>query len=236
MQLRENECAETLFGDKIIIQNRELYRFTSDSILLSRFARAKCGDTVADFCAGCGAVGYHFACLNPRIKSLTLFEMQPALCDMARRTAEANGMAAVVVEGRVQDIPASFDGAFSLILCNPPYERGGFDNLAYEKAVCRKEITVTLDEIARAAARCLKFGGRFALVNRADRLAEVCYTLKKYNLEVKRVQFVKGTPTAKPYLLMAEAVKGGRPSTEVLEAFVNTQANGGGTLNGGEGL
>lgn len=236
MQLKDNESLEVLFGEKMIIQNKELYRFTSDSILLSRFARAKCGDVVADFCAGSGAVGFHFACLNPKIKSLTLFELQSSLCDMARRTAEYNGMDVNVVEGRLQDISSAYDGAFSLILCNPPYERGGYDNLSYEKAICRKEITITLDEIAAAASKKLKFGGRLAIVNRADRLAEVCYTLKRYNLEVKRVQLVKGTPSAKPYLLMAEATKGGKPGTEVLPEFVNTQANGGGTLNGSEGL
>ncbi len=236
MQLKENETLEVLFGDRMIIQNKSLYRFTSDSILLSRFARAKYGDAVADFCAGSGAVGFHFACLNPQIKSLTLFELQPALCDMARRTAEYNGMQVKVEEGRLQDIPSSYDGAFSLILCNPPYERGGFENLSYEKAICRKEITITLGEIAAVASKKLKFGGRMALVNRADRLAEVCYTLKQFNLEVKRVQLVSGTPAAKPYLLMAEAVKGGKPGTDVAPAFVNTQANGGGTLNGEGGL
>lgn len=234
MLLNEDECAEVLFGDKIIIQNKKLYRFTSDSILLSRFARAKRGDAVADFCAGCGAVGFHFACLNPGIASLSLFELQPALCDMARRTAQINGMSAEIVEGRLQDIPAQYVGKFSLILCNPPYERGGPQNISYERAICRKEITITLDEICRAAARCLRFGGRLAIINRADRLAEMCYTLKKYGMEVKRVQFVKGTPSAKPYLLMAEAVKGGRPGTEILPEFVNTLANGGGTLNGGQ--
>lgn len=235
MQLNKDECAEVLFGDKIIIQNKGLYRFTSDSILLSRFARAKYGDVVADFCAGSGVVGFHFACLNPNIKSLTLFELQPALCDMARRTAEANGMAAQVVEGRLQDIPAEYAEKFTLILCNPPYERGGPQNMTYERAICRKEITINLEDICRAASKCLKFGGRLNILNRADRLAEMCYTLKKFNLEVKRVQLVKGTPSAKPYLLLAEAVKGGKPGTEVLPEFVNTQANGGGTLNGADG-
>ena len=45
--LNPGEVLEELFGDKKIIQNKELYRFTSDSILLSRFARAKAGDKVA---------------------------------------------------------------------------------------------------------------------------------------------------------------------------------------------
>lgn len=228
--LKDGECAETLFGDKIIIQNKELYRFTSDSILLSRFARGRAGERVADFCAGCGAVGFHFLCLNPQIKGLTLFELQPALADMARRTAQINGFDCEIVEGRVQDIPADFNGSFSLILCNPPYERGGYENTSYEKAICRKEITITLPEIIDAAAKKLKFGGRFALVNRADRLAEIFYTLKGKGLEPKRMQFIRGGETTPPYAVMVEAVKGGKPSLEILPDIVNTRENGGGTV------
>lgn len=228
--LKDGECAETLFGDKIIIQNKELYRFTSDSILLSRFARGRAGERVADFCAGCGAVGFHFLCLNPQIKSLTLFELQPALADMARRTAQINGFDCEIVEGRVQDIPADFNGAFSLILCNPPYERGGYENISYEKAICRKEITITLPEIIDAAAKKLKFGGRLALVNRADRLAEIFYTLKGKGLEPKKMQFIRGGETTPPYAVMVEAVKGGKPSLEILPDIVNTRENGGGTV------
>lgn len=219
--LKENEVLEEFFGDKKIIQNVSLYRFTSDSILLSRFARAKAGDDVADFCSGSGVVGFHFLCLNPKIKSLTLFEMQEELADMSRRTAELNGFPCTVVCSKLQDIPRDFDDKFSLILCNPPYERSGFENADFKKAVCRKEITLTLPEIIEAAFRKLKFGGRFAILNRADRTAELLFLLKSRNLEPKRLQFVSGTADSKPYLVMAEAVKGGREGIEVLPALVN---------------
>ena len=227
--LKDGERAETLYGDKIIIQNTALYRFTSDSILLSRFARAKAGDAVADFCAGSGAVGFHFQCLNPVISSLTLFELQPALADMARRTAEINGAQAKIVQGRIQDIGAEYDGAFSLILCNPPYERGGYENASYEKAICRKEITVTLPEIIAVASKKLKFGGRLAIINRADRLAEMFYIMKGHGIEPKKMQFICGSCGARPYAVMAEGVKGGKPSLEILPNAVNTLQNGGGT-------
>lgn len=227
--MKDGESAEELFADKIIIQNQSLYRFTSDSILLSRFASGRAGDTVADFCAGSGAVGYHFLCLNPQIKSLTLFELQPALADMARRTAEADGFNARIVEGRVQDIEAEFNDAFSLILCNPPYERGGLENLSYEKAICRKEITVTLREIIAVAAKKLKFGGRLDIVNRADRLAEVFYIMKEFGLEPKKMQFIRGSESRAPYAVMVEGVKGGKPALTILPDIVNTPANGGGT-------
>ena len=221
MNLNEGEVLEEFYGDKKIIQNVKYYRFTSDSILLSRFARAKAGDIVADFCSGSGVVGFHFLCLNPKISSLTLFEMQEVLADMSRRTAELNGFGAEVKCCRLQDIGREYDDKFSLILCNPPYERSGFEKESYEKAVCRKEITVTLAEIIDIAYKKLKYGGRLAIINRADRAAELIYGLKARGLEPKRIQFVSGTADGKPYLIMAEAVKGGKESVEVLPFLVN---------------
>lgn len=223
--LKEGETVEELLeGGLKIIQDPRLYRFTSDSVLLSRFAKGKKRDVVADFCAGSGIVGLHFYALNPHASSVTLFEMQPELCEMSARSIALNGLENfTAVNCRIQDIGREYDDRFSLILCNPPYERGGFDNADGKKAVCRKEITVTLQEIVECAYRKLKFGGRLALVNRADRLAEVLYTMKARGIEPKRVQFVRGTPQAKPYLLLAEGVKGGREGTEILEDAVNVK-------------
>lgn len=220
--LKDGEVLEELFEDKKIIQNVDLYRFTSDSILLSRFVKGKKGDVVADFCAGSGIVGLHFLCLNPHISSVVLYEMQPALSDMSARTIACNGFSKAVAECmRVQDIGKERNGRFSLVLCNPPYERGGFENISYEKAVCRKEITITLAEILDTAARLLKFGGRIGIINRADRAAELIYGLKSRSLEPKRMQFVCGAGAKKPYLVMVEACKGGREGVDVLPVCEN---------------
>ena len=60
-----------------IYQDSDLYCFTSDAVLLSKFARVKKGDKVADFCSGSGIVGIHLYGLNDSlIDSVTLFEMQ----------------------------------------------------------------------------------------------------------------------------------------------------------------
>ena len=49
--LGEHEVLEDMLLDGLkIVQDTRLYRFTSDSVLLSKFARAKRGDRVADFC------------------------------------------------------------------------------------------------------------------------------------------------------------------------------------------
>ncbi len=213
------EVVEDLrIGNYRIIQDTERYRFTSDSVLLSRFLTAKKGEVVADFCSGSGIVGLHFYAENTGIRSVTLFEMQEELARMSEKTVALNGLENVftVEHMRLQEIPASNTERFSLILCNPPYERGGFENADADKAACRKELTLTLEELCSAAARCLKFGGRFALIHRADRAAEVLYTLHESGLEPKRLQFVSGKAGAKPYAVLVAAVKGGKAGIEVL--------------------
>ena len=227
VELNENEVLEDMLLNGLkIVQNTRLYRFTSDSVLLSRFAKPKKGDKVADFCAGSGIVAFHFYALHkdkfPDMP-ITLFELQEELVALSKKTAQYNEFENFTFEqGRLQDIPKCYNEKFSLVLCNPPYERGGLENDEYHKAICRKEIMITLKEIARAACFALKFGGRFCMLHRADRLAEVCYTLKECGLEVKKLQFVGGRYASKPYLIMVEAVKGGKPHTEILETVWNS--------------
>ena len=180
IELGEYEVLEDMLIDGLkIVQDTRLYRFTSDSVLLSRFAKAKKREKVADFCAGSGIVAFHFYALNRSCPDLkfTLFEMQKPLADLSIKTAAYNGFDNFeVVNCKLQEIPEGYREQFSLILCNPPYERAGtgFDNDEYEKAVCRKEITLTLKEIAKAASFALKFGGRICMLHRADRIVEVC--------------------------------------------------------------
>ena len=150
------------------------------------------------------------------------FELQKELSDLSKKTAKLNGFENFsFVCGRLQEISKEYHEKFSLILCNPPYEKGGFENDEYQKAICRKEITINLKEIAKAASYALKFGGRLAMLHRADRVAEVCYTLKEYNLEVKKLQFVGGRYGTNPYLILIEAVKGGKACTEILPVIYN---------------
>ena len=217
------ERQEFLLDGMTVVQDTKNYRFTSDAVLLARFLKAKKGERVADFCAGSGVVGLHFYGENKGVEHVTLFEMQPALAAMSAKSVALNRLqdAFTVENVRLQDIPKSYTEAFSLILCNPPYERGGFAAADADKALCKKELSLTLEELCAAAARCLKFGGRFALVHRADRVAEVLCTLHAHRLEPKKLQFVAGKAGAAPYAVLVAAVKGGKAGVEVLPAHVN---------------
>ena len=208
-----------------IYQDDDLYKFTSDSIILSRFAKVKKGDKVADFCAGSGIVGLHLYGLNDKIiDSVTLFEMQNSLYEMSKKTILYNKLESVfsAVNVKVQDIDKEYNEKFSLIVCNPPYMNlsGGEKTGKEEIAMCKSEVYLPLDDLVKSASRCLKFGGRINMCHRADRLAEVIFTLKKYNLEPKRLQTVSAK-NKEPYLILIEGVKGGKSGIKIEKNLEN---------------
>lgn len=227
IELGENEIAEDLMiGEYKVIQSKTLYRFSSDAILLSRFAEGRRDETVADLCAGSGIVGFHFFALNEeKTKTVDFFELQESLADLCEKSIVYNdlGGRAFCHCGKLQEIDPSFNGRFSLVLCNPPYKKGdtGIVNPENHIALCRHEIAVTLDEIVACAARLLKFGGRFCLCQRTERLADAICSLRAHGLEPSRLRFVTAGKREEPYLFLVEARKGKSPSFRVLPPLKN---------------
>ena len=219
------ERIEDLGNGIKIFQNDELYCFTSDAILLSKFARVKSSDVVADFCAGSGVVGFNLYNLNPElIKSVTFFEMQKPLYDLSVKSILENKLSDkfCAVNKRLQDLGTEYAGKFSLIVCNPPYmEKGrGFIDEKDFIAVCRTELSLSLEELVKAISTALKFGGRVCMVHRADRLIDVITAFKSKNIEPKRLQFVSGGKK-EPYLFLIEGVKGGKSGLKVHNTIIN---------------
>ncbi len=216
---------EILDNNIKVYQDDELYTFTSDSVLLSKFTTVKKGDIVADFCAGSGVVGLNLIALNPMlIKSLTFFELQTSLFNLCKKSIEVNGLSerCVAVNTSIQEIDKSYNGMFSLIVCNPPYMKVGHGecNQYEQKALCKSEIALSLNELCLAFNKCLKFGGRVCLVHRADRLVEVITQLKNNNIEPKKLQFVC-SGEKEPYLFILEGVKGGKSGIKILNSIKN---------------
>lgn len=208
-----------------IFQDSDLYRFTSDAILLSRFSKVKKGDVVADFCSGSGVVGFNLYAQNPdKINSVTFFEMQKPLFELSVKSIKHNNLEEKfsAYNLMVQDIGNEFNGKFSLIVCNPPYmEKGrGFYEEDEFIAVCRTELKLSLEELMLSIGKALKFGGRVNLVHRADRLADVICQMRKNKIEPKRLQFVLGGKS-EPYLLLIEGVKGGKSGIKIEKNIQN---------------
>ncbi len=212
-------------GDIKVYQDDSLYTFTSDSVLLSKFANVKWGEDVADFCAGSGIVGFYLYGLNKeKIKNLTFFEVQEPLFELCQKSIVENGLTekASAINTKLQDIDKSYNERFSLIVCNPPYMKVNQGQQKEKEgiAICTSEVLLSLDELSFSISRCLKFGGRVCLVHRADRLVDVICSLKKYNIEPKRLMFVSAKDK-QPYLFLLEGVKGGKSGIKILNQIEN---------------
>lgn len=111
--------------------------------------------------------------------------------------------------GLVNWCPESFD----VITCNPPYMANGAgpQNENMDKLVARHEIMCTLEDIISNVSKVVKFGGRMYMIHRPQRLAEIIYIMKKYDLEPKRLRNVYPTVDKKPTMILIEARKGGAP-------------------------
>ena len=118
-------------------------------------------------------------------------------------------------------IVSTGDTALIYLHVSDIFENAGFENADPKKASCKKELALTLEELVKSAKRCLKFGGRFVLCHRADRAAEVIYTLHEAGLEPKLIQFVTGKAGREPYLVLISAKKGAKKGVKVLNEKVN---------------
>lgn len=208
-----------------IVQDKRYYRFTSDSIILSRFASCKKGERVADFCAGSGIVGLHYYGLNKnRVKSVTLFELQPELYNLAQKSIELNGLQEIfdICKGKLQDAPKEYNSKFSLVLCNPPYKKkdSGEKNLSPHIAICRHECEITQSQIILTAKRLLCPGGRLCICQRIERLTDLLCDLRANNLEPSKMAFVR-TKNGNPYLVIIEATKDKKPQLKVEKEIIN---------------
>lgn len=208
-----------------IYQQDGLYKFTSDAVRLSEFARVKKGDRLADLCSGCGIVGLHTYALNAgMIDSVTLFEMQTPLHALANKTIEKNALSDsfTAVNCRVQDIPTSYNGKFSIVVCNPPYmpKDSGEVRINPSSAAARTETFLPLDQLLLATSRVLKFGGRACIVHRAERLTDLLCGMRAVGIEPKRLQLVRaGKKSA--YAVMVEGVKGGKSGLKIEKDALN---------------
>ena len=227
MIVKDNETLEELLIKNYkIIQSKDLYRFSSDAVLLSKFASIKHDEVVADLCAGSGIVGIHFFALHENeVSSVSEFEIQPELADICKRSIEYNGLLDKITtyNMRVQDIPKPMNSNFSLVLCNPPYKKIGSGGTNPNKsiALARHEIALSLDELVQTANRKLAHGGRFCICQRIERFTDVFVSFRENAIEPSKLQFVRTTKSKEPYLFLLEGVKGVKHKFSVLPEIIN---------------
>ncbi|MCD8084534.1 MAG: tRNA1(Val) (adenine(37)-N6)-methyltransferase [Clostridiales bacterium] len=202
-----------------IIQKKRGFCFGMDAVLLSGFASVRRGERALDLGPGAGSIPILLEA-KTEVNHFTGLEIQEQICDMASRSVRLNGLEdkVEIVRGDIREASRIFGRAsFDVVTSNPPYmtDSHGLRNPDLQKAIARHELLCTLRDVVRETELLLKPGGRFYLVHRPERLAEIIFTLKEHHLEPKRMKLVHPFVDRKANMVLLEAVRGGNPSMRV---------------------
>ncbi len=231
VELKEGERLDDLQRNGYqIIQSPEKFCFGMDAVLLSGFATAPEGARVLDLGTGTGIIPILMAAKTDA-KELIGLEIQEESADMAQRSVVLNDLQDKVriVQGDIKEAGHIFDAAsFDVVTSNPPYMIGGhgLKNPEGPKAIARHEVLCDLEDVIRAAARLLKSGGKFYMVHRPFRLAEIMVLMHEYKVEPKRMQLVYPYADKEPNMVLIEGARGGRSRLTVEKPLIIYEAPG----------
>lgn len=202
-----------------IIQKKKGFCFGMDAVLLSGFAQVKEGEVAVDLGTGTGIIPILLEA-KTKGKHFTGLEIQEEVAEMAGRSVRLNQLEnrVDIVRGDIKEASRLFGKAsFDVVTSNPPYmnDNHGLKNPELPKAIARHEVFCTLDDVCREASLLLKSGGRFYMVHRPHRLAEIITALKTYKLEPKRMKLVHPFVNKEANMVLIEAVRGGRSMMKV---------------------
>lgn len=220
----ENERLDDLQNGYMLIQNPKQFCFGIDAVLLAWFAKVKPGERALDMGTGTGIVPILMKARYPRGKYVGL-EIQEESAALARRSVAYNNLEEdiLIEQGDIREANAQFGASsFQVVTTNPPYMIGshGLTGENQAKTIARHETLCTLDDVISQAASVLVPKGRFYMVHRPFRLAEIMSTMVRYGLEPKRMRLVYPYADKEPNLVLIEGMRGGNSRINVEKPLI----------------
>ncbi len=229
--LKENEQLDDLQIKGLeIIQNKSKFRFGTDAVLLSYYAKIKSGGRCIDLGTGTGIIPLLLSAKSESREIIGL-DIQRDLCEMATRSVEHNKLTEKIkiVCGDIRNIQGLFGKeTFENVVSNPPYMKNGsgFQSEHESIAMSRHETMCNIQDIAKAAEYLLKDKGMLSMIHRPNRLVDVLSVLREHSLEPKTLRFIHPYPGKAPNLFLINAQKNTQPFLKVEDPLIIRQADG----------
>lgn len=224
--LKDNERIDDLQLNNLkIIQNKDGFCFGIDAVLLSDFAKdIRNNSTVLDLGTGTGIIGI-LLCAKTKLSKIYGIDVQKDVCDMALRSIKLNNLEDKfeILNTNIKELLNNFEEAsFDAIVSNPPYKKdnSGLKNESETKLISRHEIAASLEDFVSVSSKLLKSNGNIYIVHRPERLSDLFYLLKKYNLEPKKLRLVQSYQDSKPKLFLVKATKNAKSFLNIEEPLI----------------
>lgn len=204
-----------------IYQDTDYFKMSLDSLLLSKFVTINLRDkNIIDLASGNAPIPMF---LSFRTKARIYgVELQKEIYELGIKSINDNGMNGkiILINDDVKNLYGRFESDFfDVITCNPPYfkiNNSKFVNNSLIKTNARHEKTLTFDDVCKVSRYLLRTNGRLAIVHRTERLMEILDTMKKYNIEPKKIRFVYPNHKKGSDLVLIEGIKGGKAGLNLL--------------------
>lgn len=209
----------------IIYQDEDWFKFSLDSVLLSKFVTINLRyKKIIDLATGNAPIPL---LLTFRTKaSIYGIEYQNGVYELAKQSVLENNKDSQIelICGDVRDLKKNFNSdSFDVVTCNPPYFKTNneqYFNNNDVKTLARHEVTLTLDDVIKQANYLLKSGGTFAMVHRTERFVEIIEKMRWYHIEPKRVQFIYPKKGRESDLFLIEGIKNGNSGLKLLAPLI----------------
>lgn len=219
--LFEGEHIEDLGEDIGVVVSKQ-HTFGTDAMLLASFANPKRNDVACDFGSGCGIIPFLWLRDN-KCKEITAVEIQQNACDQMTRSLALNDTDKITVLNKdLKELNDLKTGSFDLITMNPPYkiENGGIKNEDEWATIARHETFCNMNDIAKSAARLLRFGGKLCICHRPERVFDAMYSMRENGIEPKTLRFVSKKGDTQPWLVLIEGKRGAKNGLKVEKNLV----------------
>ena len=219
----ENERLDAVNDRLSLITDKNGLTLGTDALLLASFIRGNEKLAAVELGAGTGILSMLLA-VRKKAGKITALEVQEKYAALSKRNVALNELTdkIEVIHTDIRTYPVGETvGKFDIAFSNPPYLKadGGFRNKTDDNYIARHEVFGGIEDFAYAASRLLRYGGRFYLVHRPERLADIFDALRKAHLEPKRLVPVLPSPEEAPSLVLVEAVSGAKPSLVFSPSF-----------------
>ena len=227
------EVKNYLLGYKnlYIMQDTEMFNFSLDSVLLPNFVTLnKNIKKIIDI--GCGNAPIPIILSNKTKANIIGVEIQKKSYDLAKKSVEINNLDSQIsiINDEINKLYLNLESdSFDVITCNPPFFEVNNDSKLNKndyKTIARHEIKLNLDDIFKIARKILKNNGNIAIVHRPERLLDIIDTMRKYNIEPKRIQFVYPKKDKKANILLVEGTKNGNKGLKIEPPIYTHNENG----------
>ena len=212
------------FKDLKIIQNKDYFNFSLDSVLLPYFVEIKTNTKkILDLCTGNAPIPLILSTkTNAEIIGI---EIQKEIYELAKQSIKINNIKNVeIINKDVKNIINDYEtDTFDIITCNPPYFKindGSIINDNDIKSLARHELSINLEDIIKISRKLLKNNGSLYLVHRTERLIDILNSMRNFNIEPKRIQFIYPKKDSNSNLVLIEGRKNGKSGLKLLNPII----------------